>query len=213
AVQAHTRDAKDGELDGEDVSLPAARVVARRAVDGGHLAVRERLRVEARGFEGVLVEPETDGVLRCHDRCGGRVTCAAAATPTGGRARTGTTSRPTRTGQRIAKNPGRGQKCTRRGLQRAPDRRGLGFAPTDGEPPAPPRTGDAVQSATPAGRSACRKDLAPCDPSPRPSRPSPCCASRPAPGRPSSSNPRRPAPTSRSPSRCATGTGTGRRSS
>src|SRR5581483_8830525 len=57
-------DAGDGELHGEDVAGFAARVVGRRRANGGHFAVGKRRGVEPRGVERVLLEPETDGVLR-----------------------------------------------------------------------------------------------------------------------------------------------------
>jgi hypothetical protein len=66
AVEAEAGNAENGELDGQDLALLAARVGARCLVDGRDLAIRKCCRVEARRFERVLVVPETDRVLRLY---------------------------------------------------------------------------------------------------------------------------------------------------
>src|SRR5690606_14190750 len=67
AVQAEAGDAADGELDGEHVAFLAAGKVGGRLADGGDLAVGEGPCVELCGLFGVLVEPQADRVLRCHE--------------------------------------------------------------------------------------------------------------------------------------------------
>src|SRR5882762_9820888 len=44
----------------------AARIVTRRLANGGYFGIRKGGGVEARGFMRVVVEPETDRVLRFH---------------------------------------------------------------------------------------------------------------------------------------------------
>src|SRR6185436_5178028 len=67
AVEAETGNAQNGELHGQDVALPAARVVAGRLVNSGHFTVRKGGGVETRRIDRVLVVPETDRVLRLHE--------------------------------------------------------------------------------------------------------------------------------------------------
>jgi hypothetical protein len=57
-AQAQTRDAYYREFDRQDIALLAQRIVARRAMDRPHCAVRERLCVELRGIQGSAVVPE-----------------------------------------------------------------------------------------------------------------------------------------------------------
>jgi hypothetical protein len=68
AVQAQAGDATHDEVDREDLAGFASRKITGRLVNGNHFAVRKRRRVETRSLFGVLVEPETDGVLRLHAR-------------------------------------------------------------------------------------------------------------------------------------------------
>src|SRR5262249_16959883 len=66
AVEADTGNPYDGELHDELIAGLAARKVTRRLVGGGDFGIRKRGGVEARGFLRVVVEPETDHVLRLH---------------------------------------------------------------------------------------------------------------------------------------------------
>ena len=68
AVEAHARNAADGELDCQHVALSAGRVIAGRAMDGIHRAVGEGLGVEIGRIQRGAVEPQADGVLGDHGR-------------------------------------------------------------------------------------------------------------------------------------------------
>src|SRR5579884_24267 len=68
AVQPDAGDAADGELDHQHIAGLAGRVVGRGAVHGRHFAVGKDRSIEARGFLGLAVVPEANGVLWdvCH---------------------------------------------------------------------------------------------------------------------------------------------------
>src|SRR5690606_31820955 len=66
AVEADARDAANGEVDGQDVTLLSGRKVAGREHDLADMAVGKRLGVEVRRVERVALEPEADRVLRGH---------------------------------------------------------------------------------------------------------------------------------------------------
>src|SRR5262249_50748369 len=63
AVETDTGNAQHRELHGQFIPFLAARIVARRLVDSGHLAVGEGTRIKACRIMRDLVEPETDRVL------------------------------------------------------------------------------------------------------------------------------------------------------
>src|SRR3954465_7773153 len=65
-VETETRNTQDAELHRQHVALLTARVVAGRLVNSTDVAVGKGSGIEARRVERVLVEPETDGVLRLH---------------------------------------------------------------------------------------------------------------------------------------------------
>ncbi|MNN45440.1 hypothetical protein D3C81_1597760 [compost metagenome] len=68
AVEAHARNAQHGELDHQDIALLAGGIVAGRANDGSHCAVRKGLGVELRCVRRGAVVPEADRVLAGHAR-------------------------------------------------------------------------------------------------------------------------------------------------
>src|SRR5262249_13846758 len=68
AVQAETRNAENGEVHGQHVDGLATRKIARRLVDGGHMTIRKGGGIEVGRVLRVVVEPETDRVLRLHVR-------------------------------------------------------------------------------------------------------------------------------------------------
>src|SRR5262249_13108751 len=66
AIETETGNAQNGELHGYHIARLAARIVTRRIVDRCYLTIRKGGGIEARRFKCVLIEPETDGVLRLH---------------------------------------------------------------------------------------------------------------------------------------------------
>src|SRR3974390_2534326 len=66
AVETETRNAKNGELHRQRITLLAARIVTGRIMNSGYFTVREGGGVEACRLKRVLVEPEADGVLWLH---------------------------------------------------------------------------------------------------------------------------------------------------
>src|SRR3954454_4500689 len=65
AVQAHTGNAGNSELDDQHISLLAGRVVAGCTPDGTHRAVGKGLGIKAGSGLGILIVPDANCVL-CH---------------------------------------------------------------------------------------------------------------------------------------------------
>lgn len=63
AIDSHAGYAEHGKFHGENLPFLATRKIVGRFVDGADFAVRKRLRVKARGFFRIFVEPKADGVL------------------------------------------------------------------------------------------------------------------------------------------------------
>src|SRR5262249_12226389 len=63
AVNSEAGNAKHGELHRENIALFTRRVVTRRMMHCGHLAVRKGRGVKARRFQSVLVEPKANRVF------------------------------------------------------------------------------------------------------------------------------------------------------
>src|SRR6186713_1784718 len=68
AVETETGNTQHRELDGQDITLLAARVVTGRLEYSGHFTLRKGRGVEARRLLRVLVVPEADRVLWLHAR-------------------------------------------------------------------------------------------------------------------------------------------------
>src|SRR5207302_10472278 len=68
AVETETGNADNGELHGQRIALLTARIVTGRLMDSRHFTIRKGGGVEARRLNRVLVEPETNRVLRRHVR-------------------------------------------------------------------------------------------------------------------------------------------------
>ena len=68
AIEADTGDAQNGEAHGQHIALLAARIVAGSLVNSGDFTVRKRRGVEPRGVQRVVIEPETNRILRRHVR-------------------------------------------------------------------------------------------------------------------------------------------------
>src|SRR5258706_526112 len=66
AVDADTGNPHDGELHDQFIAGLAARIVTRCLPNGGYFRIRKGGSVKARGFMRIVVEPETDRVLRSH---------------------------------------------------------------------------------------------------------------------------------------------------
>src|SRR4029434_10058630 len=69
AIETKTWDAENCELHRQDIALFAAWVVSGRFVNSSHFTIRKGGGVKARRVVGVLIEPQTDRVLRLHRQC------------------------------------------------------------------------------------------------------------------------------------------------
>src|SRR5687768_1272446 len=68
AIEPDAGDARDGELDGQDVALLAVRIITGGAHHRAHGAVREGFGVELSGLQSGTVVPQADRVFAGHFR-------------------------------------------------------------------------------------------------------------------------------------------------